>query len=335
MKVLITGGAGYIGSTIASALVDHGLVPVILDNLTTGRADYVRDRLFYRGCISDGALVDQIFAEHPDIYATIHCAGLIVVPESVLQPLRYYRENVAKTVQLVDHLLRNDCRRLVFSSSAACYGAASGEAVDEWSPTAPNSPYAQTKAMAESILSDLAAAGALSAISLRYFNPIGADPQMRTGLQIRNPSHVLGNLIRAWERGERFTITGIEWPTRDGSAIRDYVHIWDLAEAHVAAVREFDAVAGKANRVHQVINLGSGRGTTVRELLAAFEHVTGARLTLREDRPRPGDTAGSFSRNDLAQRLLGWRPKFTTEEGIRHSLEWRAIDGHLNLGAPA
>lgn len=318
MKVLVTGGAGYIGSTVASALLDAGHVPVILDNLATGRASFTAGRIFYQGDVADAVLVDRIFGEHPDIEATIHCAALIVVPESVKRPLAYYRENVAKTVSLLEHLTRNDCRRVLFSSSASIYRPGADFSVDESSPVEPASPYARTKAVIDSILADCAAAGQIRAMSLRYFNPVGADPLLRTGLQNLNPTHALGKMIEAWENGTVFAITGNDWPTRDGTGIRDYIHVWDLARAHVAAVERFDLLV----REHEIINLGTGSGTTVRELLDAFSAVTGAPLAHVETGRRPGDSVGAFARSRRSD--LDWTPEFGIADGIRHALAWRA-----------
>lgn len=327
MKVLITGGAGFIGSTVGSALLDSGIKPVILDNLVTGRRAFAAGRPFYEGDIADGALIDRVFAEHPDIHAVVHCAALIVVPESVAQPLRYYRENVSKTIALLEHLIRNGCRRLLFSSSAAIYGPGEDFTVDENSALAPASPYARTKAMMDQILQDTAATGGLDALSLRYFNPIGADPKMRTGLQLREPSHALGKMITAWEAGETFRVTGVDWPTRDGTGIRDYVHVWDLARAHVAAVQAFDeAVAASDTPHHQVINLGTGGGTTVRELLTAFNSVVDKELASEDAPARPGDVIGAYTRTERSGRLLGWHAELSVADGIRHALEWRARD---------
>lgn len=327
MKVLITGGAGFIGSTVGSAMADRGIEPVILDNLVTGRRAFAEGRPFYEGDIADGDLVDRVFAEHPDIHAVVHCAALIVVPESVSQPLRYYRENVSKTVALLEHLIRNGCRRLLFSSSASIYAPGEDFTVDEHSAVAPESPYARTKAMIEQILADTCATGALDAISLRYFNPVGADPKMRTGLQIREPSHALGKMITAWEAGETFRVTGVDWPTRDGTGIRDYIHVWDLARAHVEAVRRFDQAVGASEQPHyQVINLGTGDGTTVRELLTAFNSVVGKELASEDAPARPGDVVGAYTRTGRSRELLGWQAELTVADGIRHALEWRARD---------
>lgn len=321
MSVLISGGAGFIGSTVASACLDAGIEPVILDNLVTGRREFAEGRAFHEGDISDGALVDKVFAEHPDIEAVVHCAALIVVPDSVADPVGYYRANVAKSLEFVDHLLRNGCERMVFSSSASIYRAGADHTVDESSPLDPQSPYARTKAMCEAMFADIAATRPIRVLSLRYFNPIGADPRMRTGLQLRRPSHALGKLIEAHEDGVPFRLTGTDYPTRDGSGIRDYVHVWDLATAHVEALRRFDGLFPEG----AVINLGTGTGTTVRELAEAFNRVVDRPVEVVEAERRPGDVAGAYTRSDLAERLLGWRARHSVEEGIRHSLEWARV----------
>lgn len=316
MKVLIAGGAGYIGSTVGSACLDAGITPVVLDNLVTGRREFADGRAFYEGDIADGALVDRIFAEHPDIAAVVHCAALIVVPDSVADPVGYYRANVAKSLEFVAHLLRNGCQRMIFSSSASIYRAGDDLTVDEDSGLEPQSPYARTKAMCEEMFADIAATQPIRILSLRYFNPIGADPKMRTGLQLRRPSHALGKMIQAAEEDRPFHLTGAGWATRDGSGIRDYIHVWDLATAHVAALRRFDDVP------YQVINLGTGTGTTVRELADAFNQVAERPITVVETGPRPGDVIGAYTRSDRARSALGWTPEYTVADGIRHSLEW-------------
>ncbi|WP_406194153.1 UDP-glucose 4-epimerase GalE [Kitasatospora sp. NBC_01560] len=327
-KVLITGGAGYIGSTVASTLLDRGITPVILDDLSRGRAEFVEGRVFYRGDIADGALIDRIFAEHPDITATLHCAARIVVPESVAKPLFYYRENVAKTVELLDSLQRNGCTRVVFSSSASLYAPTPDGRVDETCPLDANSPYARTKLMMEQVLQDWTrgdGAEQLRVIVLRYFNPVGADPQLRTGLQDLRPTHALGKLIEAHTDGTPFTVTGVDWATRDGSGIRDYIHVQDVAEAHAAALLRFDeVVGGTADDRYWVLNIGTGEGTTVRELVAAFEQAVGGRVEVREAGPRPGDVLGCYAAVDSARELLGWSAQRTIAEGVADALAWRA-----------
>jgi UDP-glucose 4-epimerase len=324
VEVLIAGGAGFIGSTVASACADAGFGPVILDSMVTGKRQFAARHPCYQGDIADGGLIDRIFAEHPAIGAVVHCAALIVVPDSVADPVSYYRANVTKSLEFTAHLLRNGCERMIFSSSAAIYRAGPDLTVHEDSVIDPQSPYGRTKAACEAMFADIAAAYPIRVLSLRYFNPIGADPKMRTGLQLRLPSHALGQMIRAMEEHRPFLITGTDYPTRDGSGIRDYVHVWDLAEAHVAALNRFDTLFGESAS-STVINLGTGTGTTVRELAAAFNSVADEPIETRDAPRRPGDVAGAYTLSDRASRLLGWRPAFPLADGIRHSLQWAAI----------
>lgn len=329
MKFLITGGAGYIGSTIASAMEDSGHTPIILDNLSVGKREFTRGRSFYQADIADQAALETIFRDHPKISAVIHCAALAVVPESVEKPYQYYRENVAKSLELFRTLNQLGCKRVLFSSSASIYDIVPGFMVTEDSPLNPSSPYARTKFMMEMVLRDFCAAYGMRGIALRYFNPIGADPKMRSGIHVERPSHVLGKLVDvALGNLPYFELTGVDWPTRDGSGIRDYIHVWDLAAAHLAAVTNFDAVfarAGNPKDNYLVINLGTGRGVTVREIVAAFENVFGKKVPLRETPPRPGDVAGAYANADTAGRLLGWEATSSIEEGIASALKWGEI----------
>lgn len=333
MKILITGGAGYIGSTIASALEDHGHTPVILDSLVTGRVEFTRGRIFYQADIADEAALETVFREHPDITATIHCAALIVVPDSVARPYEYYRENVGKSLELFRTLNRLGHKRVVFSSSASVYDVVPGFMVTESAPLKPSSPYARTKYMMEMILQDFSLAYGMHAIALRYFNPIGADPKMRSGIHVERPSHVLGKLVDvAQGREPVFEITGTDWPTRDGTGIRDYIHVWDLAEAHVQAVEGFDEAFARSEHPEHpylVINLGTGHGVTVRELVTAFEKVYGQTINKRETPPRPGDVAGAYANADTAKKLLGWEARLPVEQGIADALKWGKVRGKV------
>jgi UDP-glucose 4-epimerase len=329
MKVLITGGAGYIGSTICSALEDKGHTPVILDSLVTGREEFTRGRIFYKADIADEAALERVFKENPDIYATIHMAALIVVPDSVARPYDYYTENVVKSLNLFRTLNKLGAKRVVFSSSASIYDMVPGFMVTESSPLKPSSPYARTKYMMEMILEDFCAAYDMRGIALRYFNPIGADPKMRSGIHVKAPSHVLGKLVDT-ARGKipEFQITGVDWPTRDGSGIRDYIHVWDLAQAHIQAVEQFPQVferIGVPGQNYAVINLGTGKGVTVRELVTAFEKVYGQVINKHETPPRPGDVAGAFANADTARHLLGWEASLGIEQGIADALKWDKI----------
>lgn len=323
MKVLVTGGAGYIGSVTAKALEVAGHTPVILDSLLTGPLVFVRDRIFYEGDIADRALLRRVFDEHPDIESTIHMAARIVVPESVELPYEYYRDNVAKSLELFDELVALGKPRVLFSSSASLYALKPEFEVTEADALAPTSPYARTKRMMEEVLQDMAVATDLRAIILRYFNPIGSDPDLESGIYAKEPSHVLGQLVMA-ARGlkDHFTITGVDHPTRDGTGIRDYIHVWDLAQAHVRAVEQFDQVLAAVDAPSVVINVGTGSGVTVRELVAAFERVFGSSVPVQEAPPRPGDAVGAFANVDRSRELLGWSTRLSLDEAIASALAW-------------
>ena len=319
----MTGGAGYIGSTTAKALEEAGHTPIILDSLLTGPRVFVRDRIFYEGDIADRALLTRIVEDHPDIECTIHMAARIIVPESVEQPYEYYRDNVAKSLELFDQLVKLEKPRVLFSSSASLYAMVDDFEVDESSPLDPLSPYARTKRVMEMALTDIAAATELRAIILRYFNPIGSDPDLESGIYVKEPTHVLGQLVMAAQgQKDAFTITGTEHPTHDGTGIRDYIHVWDLAKAHVVAVENFDRVLDTVQAPSTIINVGTGSGVTVRELIESFERVYGKKVPVREAPPRPGDAVGAFANVDKAREVLGWTSSLSIDEGIASALAW-------------
>ncbi len=323
MKVLVTGGAGYIGSTTCKALEAAGHTPVVLDSLLTGPRVFVKDRIFYEGDIADRDLLSRVVEEHPDIESTIHMAARIVVPESVEQPYEYYRDNVAKSLTLFDQLTELGKPRVLFSSSASLYATKEGFEVTEEDPLDPGSPYARTKRVMEMVLTDMAAATDLRAIILRYFNPIGSDPDLESGIYAREPSHVLGQLVMAAQGlKDAFTITGVEHPTRDGTGIRDYIHVWDLAQAHVRAVETFDDVLSAVDARSTIINVGTGEGVTVRELVGSFERVFGQQVPVREAPPRPGDAVGAYANVDKAREVLGWTADLTIDDAIASALAW-------------
>jgi UDP-glucose 4-epimerase len=327
MKVLIAGGAGYIGSTVASACLDSSITPVILDNLSTGCREFTAGRIFYQGDIADANLLARVFRDHPDIDVALLSAALIVVPESVAEPARYYHENVVKALCFIEGLLRHRCHRVILSSTAAFYAPGPDFTVDEDSAIMPLSPYARTKAVVEGMLADIAAATPLRALSMRYFNPVGADPALRTGLQVPRPTHALGKLIEALDTGGEFQVTGGDYPTRDGSGIRDYIHTWDLARAHVAALTRFDRLFAQQRATSLAVNVGTGEGTTVLELLAAFRKVTGQNLPASLAPRRPGDSAGAYTRSTRAREWLGWTAERSLEDGIADTLKWFSVRG--------
>ncbi|HEU5455821.1 MAG TPA: UDP-glucose 4-epimerase GalE [Nocardioides sp.] len=307
----------------AKALEQAGHTPVILDSLLTGPRVFVKDRIFYEGDIADRQLVRRVVEEHPDLDATIHMAARIIVPESVEQPYEYYRDNVAKSLELFDELEKLGKPRVLFSSSASLYALKPEFEVVESDALEPGSPYARTKRMMEMVLEDISRATGLRAIILRYFNPIGSDPDLESGIYAKEPSHVLGQLVMA-ARGikDTFTITGTDHPTRDGTGIRDYVHVWDLAQAHVRAVEKFDDVLAAVDAPSTVINVGTGSGVTVRELVASFERVFGKEVPVTEAPPRPGDAVGAYANVDRSAELLGWKTTLTLDDAIASALAW-------------
>lgn len=334
MKVLITGGAGFIGSTIANCCVDNGITPIILDDFSKGLRTFASQHDYYEGDIADPQVLDRIFNDHPEIEDVIHCAAKIVVPQSVAEPLAYYENNVGKSVTLLQELTRHRVERFILSSTASMYEPGDDYMVDETAEVNPQSPYAASKALLERVMRDFAATGKMQCLALRYFNPIGADPKMRTGLQDPHPTHVLGKMIEAHTTGGTFTVTGVDWPTRDGSGLRDYVHVWDLARAHVAALQNFAGVmddaareaeenpTGPLNPNYNIINLGTGTGTTVFELVEAFGDATGHPLKSQTAEARMGDVVGCAARTDKAARLLDWKAELSIADGVRGSMEW-------------
>lgn len=337
MKVLITGGAGFIGSTTCSALEDAGHTPVVLDSLVSGPRAFVRDRIFYQGDIADAGLVRRIFAEHPDIDANIHFAARIVVSESVAEPALYYRENVLGSLMLFETLHALGQKRIIFSSSAAIYDSPADLRVDENSPLRPLSPYARSKRMTEEMLEDLCAASQVTdtpmrAIALRYFNPIGADPNLRSGPYIPNPTHVLGRLMAVSQgRADTFQITGTDYATRDGTGLRDYIHVWDLALAHVAALEGFDHAFEQAARNENIeasflpINVGTGNGVTVRELVTAFQAASPAAVQVQDAPRRPGDSAGAYADTSRARDYLGWGAQLSVAQAVESAFAWEGV----------
>jgi len=289
--------------------------------MINGREEFVSGRIFYKGDIADGALLESIFADHPDIRHVVHCAALIVVPESVEMPYEYYTENISKTMTMLRKLSGLGCANVMFSSSASIQDDMPNFEVSETTPLNPRSPYARTKYMGEMIIRDFCDAYDMRAVVFRHFNVIGADPQMRTGPYRKEPSALLPKLIQvANAHDEVFNITGVNWETRDGTGIRDYFHVWDLALAHVAALERFDSLFGASR--FEVINLGSGNGVTVREFVECFENVVGHKIKKTDTQPRFGDIAGAYTRIDKATSLLGWKPQLGIEKAIADNLRW-------------
>lgn len=332
MKVFVTGGAGYVGSVVCSALIDNGYKPIVLDSLITGRDEFVKDKIFYQGDIGNLDLVEEILNEHPDMTFMIHCAERAAVEQSVLSPYEYYKANVVKSIELFKTVMQHNIKNIIYSSTAGLYDDVPGYMVTESSPVNPRSPYARSKYMTEMILRDFAGAYDVRCISLRGFNPIGADPGLRSGIQPKNPDGIIRNLLRvAEETDKHFVIAGRDWGTRDGTCIRDYIHVWDLALAYVQAVKNFDNAFEQniqRDKNYITINLGFGIGVTVKEFIFAFENVTGEKIDYVYGERRPGDIAGTYANVSMARNLLDWEAKLPLEEGIIDAVRWEEKKGY-------
>jgi UDP-glucose 4-epimerase len=317
--VLVTGGAGYIGSHTVHALLDRGDRVVVLDNLSTGmKAQVGKDAVFVQGDVADAALVKQIIAEHR-VDAVIHFAGSIVVPESVRDPLTYYDNNVVKTRTLLQAVVEAGVKQFIFSSTATVYAEDAPQPLKEDAPKAPISPYARSKLMTEWMLEDVARAHDLRAMVLRYFNVAGADAQGRTGQSSPNATHLIKRAaMAALGRVPQLDIFGTDYPTPDGTGVRDYIHVTDLAAAHLLAL---DALRrGAAGATY---NCGYGRGLSVREVVQGVEKVTGKPLPVRVGPRRPGDPPMLVADPSRIKAGLGWKPAHDgIEEIISSAIAW-------------
>jgi UDP-glucose 4-epimerase len=306
MAVLVTGGAGYIGSHMVLALLDAGEEVVVLDRLSTGFRWAVADEArFYQGDIADAVLLDQIASENA-IDAIVHFAGSIVVPESVARPLDYYENNTVKTRVLLDFAVRAGIPHFVFSSTAAVYGTPETmEPVSETSRLSPESPYGSSKLMSEIMLRDAAAAHGLTYTVLRYFNVAGADPKGRTGQSFLGATHLIKVACQA-VLGQRpgISVFGTDYPTPDGTCIRDYIHVSDLVAAHLKALERMRA-GGKS----LVANCGYGRGFSVLDVLSNMKIVAGTDFRIDYEPRRAGDPSIVVANPALAKQELGWVPE--------------------------
>lgn len=318
-SVLVTGGAGFIGSHVVLALLDAGSRVVVLDDLTTGARSLVPPKAtFVEGKAGDRALVGDLLNGH-HIESVVHLAGSTIVPESVIDPLKYYRNNTAETIDLVATCSAGKVTHFVFSSTAAVYGLAEAAQVVETGPTNPISPYGHSKLMVERVLADAAAAGDLNFIALRYFNVAGADPLGRAGRIANEASHLIEIACEA-ALGLRSVVEiyGTDYETADGTCVRDFIHVSDLAQAHVAAL---DLLSQR--KVNGPLNCGYGHGYSVSEVLAAVEGVAGRSLDIRKAARRPGDPVAIVADVGQARALLPWRPRLDDlGEIIRTQIEW-------------
>ena len=311
-RILVTGGAGYIGSHACKALHRAGYVPVTLDNLSLGHERFVKWGPLVRGDTHDSELVAATIRAH-EVDAVLHFAAFAYVGESVEDPARYYRNNVVGTLGLLDGMRAAGCGRLVFSSTCAVYGEPDVQPISERTATRPVNPYGRSKLVCEGILADYASAYGLDYVALRYFNASGDDPDGEVGEDRAVETHLIPRAIMALQgHVDDFRVFGADFPTPDGTAIRDYIHVVDLAEAHVLALRRLlEGVRGGS-----VFNLGIGRGYSVREVLAMIAEVSGRPLEAPRGERRPGDPAELVADASLAARELGFAPSHSDLRNI-------------------
>ena len=319
--ILVTGGAGYIGSHAVLALKQAGYEVIILDNLSSGHREIVEQVLKVElivGDISDRALLDQIFTTH-NITAVMHFAAYIAVGESVTDPAKYYRNNVTGTLTLLEAMVAASINKFVFSSSCALYGIPKTVPLVEDHPQDPISPYATTKWMVEQILSDFDHAYGLKSVCFRYFNAAGADPTGLLGEDHAPETHLIPLVLFAGlGKINSISIFGTDYPTRDGTCIRDYIHVTDLAQAHVLGLEYL--VKGEDSAV---FNLGNGSGFSVREVIETAKEITGKEINMVECDRRPGDPPVLVGSSDKARRVLGWHPQYPNLNDIlAHAWQW-------------
>jgi len=318
--ILVTGGAGYIGSHAVLALVDAGWPVVVIDNLTTGFRWAVHERAaFVEGDIGDMALVERVIAAH-GVKGIMHFAGSIIVPESVENPLKYYRNNTANSRALIEAAVNGGVPHFIFSSTAATYGEPEESPVREESPKRPINPYGMSKLMTEIMLADVAAAHPLNFCALRYFNVAGADPQARSGQSTAGATHLIKVAVEAalGKRGH-VAVFGTDYDTPDGTGVRDYIHVSDLAAAHVLALEAL--IADPARNL--TLNCGYGRGFSVLEVLDAVDRATNLTIERRLEGRRAGDPPALISDNSAIRATLPWQPAHADLDTIvDHALAW-------------
>jgi UDP-glucose 4-epimerase len=319
MTILITGGAGYIGGHAVLALLDRGFSPIILDDLSTGASSFAPKNVpLLVGDIGDRKLVADIIANN-NINTILHFAAKVDVAESIANPLDYYLNNTIKAQSMIQGAVDSGVRNFIFSSTAAVYGRSDSALVDEDATLAPVSPYGRSKLMTEDILRDAHAAHGLNYAILRYFNVAGADPQLRYGQVTRNATHLIGKALAAvLSEKPSIEIYGDDYPTPDGTCIRDFIHVSDLANAHLLALNHL-----RSTRTSLTLNCGYGRGYSVKQVLRAVEGVTGTVLGKRIAQRRIGDPVRLVADN---RRLLalGWKPRFDDLPAmVEHAYNWQ------------
>ena len=316
--VLVTGGAGYIGSHNVKFLREKGHDVIVIDDLSGGFADAVPDGCLVEGNIGDAALLDEVFSRH-DIAAVMNFASFIEVGASVKDPSSYYRNNVGNTLTLLDAMVRHGVGHFVFSSTAAIFGNPEYSPIDEDHPKAPINPYGRSKWLVEQLLQDYASAYGLQSVCLRYFNAAGADPEGELGERHDPETHLIPLVLQAASgRRDSITVFGNDYDTEDGTCVRDYIHVEDLAQAHWLALEYLE----RENR-SAAFNLGNGNGYSIREVIETVREVTGREFAVEDGPRRPGDPPVLVADSRRALSELGWRPQYSDlADIVRHAWNW-------------
>lgn len=317
--ILVVGGAGFIGSHVNEYLHRNGYDTVVLDNLSHGHQDAVRQGTFIQGDVGDGALLDKIFLSYP-IDAVMHFAAFIDVGESVKDPLKYYINNVSNTMQLLDRMHQHGIKVFIFSSTAAIFGNPQEDCVNETHPCEPINPYGRSKLMVETILKDMSAAYDLNYCCLRYFNAAGGDPERILKNYKEKESNLIPLVLRSVIAPASVTIFGTDYPTQDGTAIRDYIHVMDLAAAHIQAMERL--FEGNPSTCY---NLGNGQGFSVKEVIETVQKVTGRSVKVIEGPRREGDPCKLVASSQKAMLELNWQPRYCSLETIIEDA-WKALN---------
>jgi UDP-glucose 4-epimerase len=321
--ILITGGAGYIGCHVVKALLHQGHQPVIYDNLQTGHRKAVKDALFIQGDLANEKKLKETFHSY-SIDAVMHFAGDCLVGESMRDPLKYFINNVINSLQLLEILEENDIKKFIFSSSAAVYGEPENIPIPEKHPCVPTNPYGETKLIFEKVLQTFHDLGKLNYISLRYFNAAGADPEGELGEDHSPETHLIPLVLKAAFNGDSIPIYGTDYDTPDGTCVRDYIHVTDLAQAHILALDKLEEEG-----ISGIYNLGNGNGYSVREVIEAARRVTEKVIVSTKYPRRTGDPSRLVASSEKIREELGWSPKYPDLETIVETA-WRWHKNHPN-----
>jgi UDP-glucose-4-epimerase GalE len=316
-QILVTGGAGYIGSHTCKALAHAGYTPIVVDNLQSGKKEFVKWGPLFIGDIEDKGFLKSVFSKHK-FEAVIHFASLINVGESVQNPMLYYSRNIIPSIRLLETMIEFNVRKMIFSSTCAVYGSPKEVPITESAPQNPLNPYGKTKWTVEGLLSDLATSGEMGTVSLRYFNACGADVDGEIGEAHDPETHLIPLAIRAaFDPNYTLNVNGNTYSTPDGTCVRDYIHVHDLAEAHVLSLKFLTNTSQ-----FEAFNLGSAKGYSIYEIINAIENVSGRKVKHVLQGPRPGDPPILIANSSKIQSQLNWKPKSNLETIVKTAIDW-------------